>query len=55
MSKEKDKRKYPVNFYLKESKRPVQIQRMMKDLFRGQVKTLEEWENADNQINNRRC
>lgn len=47
--------RYTINHYLKESKHPEAIQRMMRDLFKGRSKTLEEWKYADEKINKRRC
>ena len=47
--------RYTINYYLKESKHPEEIQRMMRDLFKGRSKTLEEWKYADEKINKRRC
>ena len=47
--------RYTINHYLKKSKHPEAIQRMMRDLFLGKSKTLEEWEYADKTINERRC
>ena len=56
MAKAKDKtRTYPVDYYLKDSKHPEAIKRMMRGFFKGRSKTLEEWANADKKINERRC
>ncbi len=51
----KEERTYPIDYFLKDSKRPEAIKRMMRDLFKGRSKTLAEWENADKTINERRC
>lgn len=48
-------RTYPIDYFLKDSKRPEAIKRMMRDFFKGKSKTLEEWTYADKQINERRC
>ena len=48
-------RTYPIDVFLKDLKRPDAIKRMMRGFYKGQSKTLEEWENADNLLNNRRC
>lgn len=48
-------RTYPIDVFLKDLKRPEAIKRMMRGFYKGQSKTLEEWENADDLLNNRRC
>jgi len=56
MAKKDDKtRTYPINYFLKDLDRPEGVKRMMRDLFKGRSKTLEEWQYADDKLNNRRC
>lgn len=50
----KDERKYSIDFYLEKAKLSEPIKEMMKQLFKGQAKTLEEWAIVDEGINQRR-
>ena len=48
-------RKFTVNHYLKTTDHPEKIKQMMKSLFKGECRTLEEWSNSDEKINKGRC
>jgi len=51
----KAEQKFTVDYYLKDSEHPEGIKRMMRDLFKGQNKTLKQWKTADEETNTRRC
>jgi hypothetical protein len=55
MKVEKVARTFTVDYYLQDSVHPENIKRMMKDLFKGQNKTLEQWKEAEKSIMTRRC
>ena len=48
-------RPVPINTYLKTTKLSEPIKVMMRDLYKGLSKTLEDWNKLDEAVNNRRC
>jgi hypothetical protein len=48
-------RTFSVNHYLKGTELSKPLQRMMKDLYHGQAKTMDEWKEIDKKTNKERC
>ena len=48
-------RKYSVDYYLRTTDLSGPLQQVMKEMYKGVQKTLEDWKLEDQKINQRRC